>query len=930
MKINFMNKTACIVFFFCLIGFGYADQVNDRKPIDSLQPSKEHVDSIKNQNDSAVAAAPIEKEPVLVNFVKAVYPPALLKQGIIGTITLTLLVNEQGRVDSIAILKGIHPELDTAVAGAAKQFVFTPALAGGKPVPVLITYEYHITLEDFVRKIDEYVNVSGSVVERGTRNPVVGATLYASFMDTTGDTSLAMPFSFYLKKIGKFTGQSLQGNDIVTQTDSLGRFSFKSLPSGPATIMIIAPGCEKFVDAIIITQNRSLQVQFRVNRLSYSDYEIVVYGKTEKKEVSTRTLDVTEIQKLPGFSGDAIKVIQALPGVARPMFISGDIVVRGAPTWDSKFYLDGVPIPTLYHYGGLKSTYNSDALKSIDFYPGGFSSRFGGAIAGVIDLAGRDAKRDRFHGYADANLIDVSAMVEGPIGKNAGILATVRRSFAGDLLNFAAQHLDFLNIPVSIAPYYYDYVVRGDVDINKSNKLFITLFGSKDALSLVLPNSRGGSSEVDSLSNEIKESSSFYMEMAGIDSKISAKLTNSARIAINRDSSDASLLGRARLGNSGWEYTLRDELRFELSQRYTIVGGLELWWKDYIQRGIFPNSDNTFLYDTMDSHFGQVGPYALLEWRPTPKFLIVPGIRFDYYNELHYRGSIVPEFWNYQFFNNNQGISGEPSLRCSARYQTAPKQFVKFSIGTYNQSPQPTGYVTDANLGNPLLPATKARHITGGYEWQITDLIFADIQAYHNQQWDIPQELTAQELIQDPSAPRFSAGGLGRMYGLELLLRHDQGGRFFGWIAYSLSRTERYDHDEHQWVLYDKDQPHNLQLIGSYRLPNEWQIGVRMRLVSGNPETPIIGNYYDITDRDYRPVYGKENSSRVDPFFETDFRVDKKFVYNTWMLSFYLDVQNIFYYLYASPEFTVYNYNYTQKSNISVPFVPALGVRADF
>ena len=418
--------------------------------------------------------------------------------------------------------------------------------------------------------------------------------------------------------------------------------------------------------------------------------------------------------------------------------------------------------------------------------------------------------------------------------------------------------------------------------------------------------------------------------MAGIDSRLGAKLTNMARIAVNRDSSDASLLGFARLGNSGWEYTLRDELRLEISQRYTIAGGLEFWWKDYTQRGIFPNNDNTFLYDTMNSHFGLASSYALLEWRPTSKLLIVPGIRFDYYNELHYRGSIVPEFWNYQLFNNDRGISGEPSLRCTARYQTAPKQFAKFSIGTYNQTPQPIGYVTDAKLGNRLLPATKARHITGGYEWQITDLLSADIQVYHNQQWDIPQQLTAQELIRNPSALRFSSGGLGRMYGLELLIRHDQGGRFFGWLAYSLSRTERYNHGEHQWALYDKDQPHNLQLVGSYRLPREWQIGVRTRLVSGNPETPIIGNYYDITELDYRPVHGEKNSSRVDPFFQTDFRVDKKIVFNTWMLSFYLDVQNIFYYWYSSPEFTVYNYNYTQKSNISVPFVPALGVRADF
>jgi TonB family protein len=906
-----MQRIFLITAFSCLISICHAQRNDLINPLSSSPPFTK-------------ADLSVEIEPDLVNFVKADYPPALLKQGVEGTITMTLLVNERGMIDSVSVVKGVHPELDSSVLKAVKQFIFTPAQAGGKPVPVLITYEYRIRLEDVVRKIEEQVNLSGIVVERGTRNPVSGAAVSVSYQDTANDTALCMPFTFYLKKIGTMGGQTFQGGALVTSTDSLGRFLFKSLPSGTVNIVIVAPGCERFVDRIGIRKDTALDVICRVDRLSYSDYEIVVYGKLEKKEVSTRTLTVTEIQKLPGFSGDAIKVIQAMPGVARPTFISGDIVVRGAPTWDSKFYLDGVLIPTLYHYGGLKSTYNSDALRSINFYPGGFSSRFGGAVAGVIDLAGRNAKRDRFHGYGDVNLIDASAMVEGPVGGKTGILATVRRSHAGDLLNWAVQDAGIIDLPVSVAPYYYDFVVRADADLSTSNRLFCTFFGSKDALELVMPFFRGGSREVDSLSNRIRQSSQFTMALAGIDSKFSACVDNSARIAVNRDSGSASILGFARYGYGGWEYTFRDELRWALSDRYVFYGGLDIWWMDYRQHAVFPNpdKDNTFYYDTMDSDFGLVAPYVLLEWRPLKRLLITPGLRFDYYQELKYDGGIIPEFRRYAAFNNRRGISGEPSLRVSARYETAPGQCAKLSVGTYNQSPQPMGFVTHKTMGNPFLPATKARHIVGGYEWRITDLVSVDIQAYHNQQWDIP--------VQNRSASRFSAGGLGRMYGLEFLLRHDQGGRFFGWVSYSLSRSERFDSDKRRWNLYDKDQPHNIQLIGSYRLPYEWQIGARLRFVSGNPETPVIGSTDDLYSGYYIPSPGETNSTRVDPFFQTDFRIDKKIVFDKWMLSLYLDIQNIFFLWYASPEFTVYNYDFTQKTNISFPFIPSLGIRADF
>jgi hypothetical protein len=80
----------------------------------------------------------------------------------------------------------------------------------------------------------------------------------------------------------------------------------------------------------------------------------------------------------------------------------------------------------------------------------------------------------------------------------------------------------------------------------------------------------------------------------------------------------------------------------------------------------------------------------------------------------------------------------------------------------------------------------------------------------------------------------------------------------------------------------------------------------------------------------FEPIYGAENSTRMDPFFQIDVRIDKKFVYRTWMLSLYCDVQNLSWLFYKSPEMVVWNYDYTAKQNVSNIIQPALGFKAEF
>jgi hypothetical protein len=66
------------------------------------------------------------------------------------------------------------------------------------------------------------------------------------------------------------------------------------------------------------------------------------------------------------------------------------------------------------------------------------------------------------------------------------------------------------------------------------------------------------------------------------------------------------------------------------------------------------------------------------------------------------------------------------------------------------------------------------------------------------------------------------------------------------------------------------------------------------------------------------------------PFFQVDARVDKEWIYNSWTFSLYLDVQNLNYSWYNSPELYDYNYDNSQRQVIGSIILPSLGVRAEF
>ena len=168
-----------------------------------------------------------------------------------------------------------------------------------------------------------------------------------------------------------------------------------------------------------------------------------------------------------------------------------------------------------------------------------------------------------------------------------------------------------------------------------------------------------------------------------------------------------------------------------------------------------------------------------------------------------------------------------------------------------------------------------------------------------------------------------------RIYGIEVLLRHALQGRFFGWISYTLMRSERQDAPGEPYRLFDFDQTHILAAVAQYRLPANWEIGARWRYVTGNPVTLFSRGPYDVNADVFVGKPGEINATRLPAFHQLDLRVDRKWIWDLWYLTAYFEIQNV--YNRQNPETYTYRYDFSDREIVSgLPILPSFGLRGSF
>ena len=421
--------------------------------------------------------------------------------------------------------------------------------------------------------------------------------------------------------------------------------------------------------------------------------------------------------------------------------------------------------------------------------------------------------------------------------------------------------------------------------------------------------------------NQASISTTFYRSLLTYNYVPSERFENSFKVS----------QGRNKIGFSFAQFTfdlntyvsqVRDTVRAKFGEHLTLVGGGDLLFSktDVFVRAPLPPQEGQPQPDgppdlTMVRTTDRKGIYLWspagfveLEVKPVPGLLILPGFRLDYFDEV------------------NQLVA-QPRL--TARWSVAERVTLKAGAGYFAQPPTPDQ--TDPAFGNPSLKAERSIHLSAGTEYKPRPWITLDATVFYK---------TISDLVSATDAVAVDANGIsrpltydnkgsGRVIGLELLARHEFTNKFSGWLAYTLSRSTRHDSMATEDRLFDYDQTHILAVLGSYLLPRNWQVGGRFRLVSGNPITPVTGAVFNASNDRYDPTYGKVNSDRLPLFHQLDLRVDKRWIYQQWILNLYLDIQNV--YNHANVENYDYNFNY-RKSNPQqgLPILTILGVKAEF
>lgn len=850
---------------------------------------------------TALAAEParpvLTKPPALTSFVEAPFPES--ERGKTGSVVLAVTIRADGTVEEVTVQESAGEAFDTAAVAAARQFVFTPAEVDGKPSRIRILYRY-----DFVEKVAAPTTAifAGVVSDREAKVPLPGVTV-----------ALA------------------DGRSVVT--DAEGRFLFEDVPPGLTTVTLQGERLTPLSTEEELVAGERLDASYEVFLSDPGeegdDLEILVSAPTIRRQAVSTEIAADEARKVPGTAGDVLKVVENMPGVARASLGTGALVVWGAAPEDTGVYVDGVPVPRLYHDGGLRSVVGSEFVKSVELVPGGYGAAYGRGLGGLVTVSTAPLAEEA-HGAISADLYAAAAGVSGPLGERLSYAVDGRYGYVGPLLTaFYPDVEDYFPVP-----HYYDAQARVGWRAGAGESLDVTVLVSSDQTARTSPNPDPAREASDARSQAFQRASVRWRRDFG-DGRVGSAVVfagaDQADQVATYGSVDTAIATDTTLGGARASYRARvtpfldaeaglDVLVAQIDVTRTGSIAVPVREGDLYVFGQPPPdqvSSDAFGVVTVD-----VAPYAEADLGLLDDRLhLVPGLRVDpYARSVSLAAPQVGESPTNGLFV--QDLRVEP--RFSARFEPVERLRLTAAAGRYGQQPQAADL--SASFGNPALPASSATHLVLGGGWQVLPTFALDLTGF----WTSSVELAMRNAAEEPArAEALLATGDGRSYGGQLLARLDATAGFSGWLSYTLAWSERRDAPEAEWRPSDYDQRHVLTALGGYQLPWGIEVGARARIATGFPRTEVVGSYYDARRDLYQPIFGEHNGTRLPTFFQADLRVAKGFDIRGTELDLSLEVQNVT--NAENVEEHLYNADYSERGAIrGLPILPVLGARWSF
>jgi outer membrane cobalamin receptor len=678
--------------------------------------------------------------------------------------------------------------------------------------------------------------------------------------------------------VGAVLRDTLSGR--MTITDGYGFYSI-ALPDAAACLLLQYPG---YADRLACGGYAAgQQYDFSLVRLSILA-EVEVRAPPGRDLIEHlysgwAELPVSTLKALPQLGGEAdlLKTLALLPGMSLGVEGSTGLFIRGGTPDQNLVLLDDAPVYNLSHFGPLLSVFNMDVVKHVRVMKGAWPAQYGGRLSGLVDIRTREGNMRHWGGQASVSPLLGRFTIEGPLRRDkTAVLISARSSWLGGLLSLAADER------VRQRYLMYDWNAKVTHHFNDRHKLYLSFYSSLDdsqVTEAIPPGSFGSGSLLESASSRAgvrwgnqTASARYSTYFSGSWSLQSILYYTRYRYAGSQQEQRIYRDGRADETLQGSNSANRDlGVKLQLSHHaasYRLDVGVEQVAQSFQPQSAFVAGADSASFssrsDAWQQHY-----FASLDWWPDRALS----------GNLSFRQA---------FFRAGGAAYASAEPRLSLRWRAAPNLALKASASRGSQflhllTAGNAGLTNEVWVGSTAaVPPQRGGQASAGLAWRHlrTGLeVEAEVFARRMEGLVEFKPLRNDELFKlSDWESLIETGGIGRVQGLELLLR-PRPGRLSGWVAYTLSsnrrRFERINDGE--WFPFRFDRRHDLSTVAQYRLSERWQLSAAWIYQTGVAITlpvaripgaaQLIGGNNVLVGTD---VIGPRNNARMPAYHRLD------------------------------------------------------------
>ncbi|WP_147676114.1 TonB-dependent receptor [Algibacter pacificus] len=672
-----------------------------------------------------------------------------------------------------------------------------------------------------------------------------------------------------------------------TTTNEYGFYSI-TLPEGKYKMVISYLGFNTVVENI--TLNEDQVKNFSLTDTLESLDEVVITENVEKlnikaPQMSVNKLSASTIKQIPVVLGEAdiIKSITLLPGVTTAGEAASGFNVRGGAADQNLILLDEAIIYNSSHLFGFFSVFNPDAIKDLKLYKGGIPARYGGRVSSVLDIYQKEGNSKEFHANGGIGIVSSRLLLEGPLKKDKGsFLLGGRSSYA---------HLFLPLFDMDNKAYFYDLNTKLSYKLNDNNNVYFSGYFGRDVFSIA-----------DSFENTYGNSVLNLRWNHLFTSKIFSNLS-----LIYSDYYYGLKLNFVEFDwNSGIKnFNLKYDFKHYLNSKLKLQYGLNSIYYAFNPGDIKPTVETSGInpFTLTQKYAFENAIYFDAEHKVSDKLSLSYGLRLSLFHRLgqdelniYENDQAVVFNDDFQIYEKAKPIGVETfdrsdviesfinlEPRASLSYQLNTESSVKAS---YNRMTQYLHLLSNTNSPTPLdvwtpsgkyiKPQLLDQYAVGYFKEFNENKYTLEVESFYKTIKNRIDYIDVADLVANKAIEQVILNGKGRAYGLEFLFRKNEG-RFKGWLAYTLSKSEQQTKgrtanetgiNNGDWYNTPYDKTHDISLTGSYDLNEKWKLSGNFLFQTGQPATFPNGQYQynGVTV----PSYGARNADRLPVYHRLD------------------------------------------------------------